>query len=56
MQLHVAAKIFSAMADRETFQTKTRTEWRRRLTKNHSRNRGIWLVTFKKDSGMRSLG
>ncbi len=29
----------------------TRAEWRRWLEANHTRREGVWLVTFKKDTG-----
>lgn len=32
-------------------QAETRADWRRWLAANHGRTEGVWLVTFKKDSG-----
>lgn len=29
----------------------SRAEWRRWLTKHHKQERGVWLVSFKKDTG-----
>ncbi|MBF8270319.1 MAG: hypothetical protein HW386_2028 [Gammaproteobacteria bacterium] len=34
---------------------KTRSQWRRWLTENHDRNTGIWLVFFKKETGVLTL-
>jgi len=33
------------------FEARSRAEWRRWLERHHARERGVWLVTFKKDSG-----
>lgn len=30
---------------------KTRAEWRKWLEKNHTRNEGVWLITYKKATG-----
>jgi len=35
----------------EEFQAKTRAEWREWLTKHHATSSGVWLITFKKNSG-----
>jgi uncharacterized protein YdeI (YjbR/CyaY-like superfamily) len=35
----------------EVIQLSTRAEWRRWLSRNHQRTQGIWLVSFKKNSG-----
>ena len=38
-----------------TFQPRTLAEWRRWLQRNHGREAGVWLVTFKKSSGKARL-
>ncbi|MGL6342663.1 MAG: YdeI/OmpD-associated family protein [Waterburya sp.] len=40
------------MDDKPRFIAKTRQEWRSWLESNHSQSLGIWLVTYKKNSGM----
>jgi len=44
------------MTDGGTFQAEKRAQWRRWLAKNQARENGVWLVTFKKDSGHPHLG
>jgi uncharacterized protein YdeI (YjbR/CyaY-like superfamily) len=39
------------LADVERFQAETRDEWRDWLEQNHATVSGVWLVTFKKNSG-----
>ena len=39
----------------ETFQARTRAEWRAWLEENHATSGGVWLVTFKKTSGQPHL-
>ena len=39
------------MKDRPQFTAKTRQEWRNWLKDNHAKSEGIWLVTYKKNSG-----
>lgn len=39
------------LAEIERFQAETRSEWRAWLEQNHATSSGIWLVTFKKNSG-----
>ena len=39
-----------------SIQCETRDEWRAWLAENHNRNKGVWLVTFKKTSRMPSVG
>lgn len=34
-----------------SFHPATRTEWRAWLAANHSRNEGVWLITYKKATG-----
>ncbi len=35
---------------------KTRAEWRAWLSRHHQRKAGVWLVTYKKDTGMPRIG
>lgn len=35
-----------------SFHPATRTEWRAWLAENHTRNEGVWLITYKKATGM----
>ncbi len=37
-------------------QCETRSEWRKWLADNHARDKGIWLITFKKSSSRPSIG
>jgi uncharacterized protein YdeI (YjbR/CyaY-like superfamily) len=39
------------LAEVERFQAETRGEWRAWLEQNHATSSGVWLVTFKKNSG-----
>lgn len=39
----------------EHFEARGRAEWRKWLVKHHERESGVWLVTFKKASGMPHL-
>lgn len=34
---------------------KTRSQWRRWLSRNHDRSNGIWLVFYKKETGLPSI-
>ncbi|WP_019507833.1 YdeI family protein [Pleurocapsa sp. PCC 7319] len=43
------------MKDRPQFTAKTRQEWRNWLKDNHAKSEGIWLVTYKKNSGISYL-
>ena len=43
------------MPTTDSMQAENRAEWRRWLTRHHRRNEGVWLVTFKKDSGHPNL-
>lgn len=45
-----------AKSPQNSLQCETREEWRTWLTENHTRDDGIWLITFKKSSGMPSMG
>ncbi|MFM9967467.1 MAG: YdeI/OmpD-associated family protein [Burkholderiales bacterium] len=40
-----------ARAPENSVHPKTRREWRTWLKKNHSQGAGIWLITFKKETG-----
>jgi uncharacterized protein YdeI (YjbR/CyaY-like superfamily) len=42
-------------AEVERFQAETRGEWRAWLEQNHATSSGVWLVTFKKNSGQPAL-
>lgn len=41
--------------DIETFYAKTAQEWRQWLQENHASKSGVWLVTYKKASGVATL-
>lgn len=41
--------------DAEHVEAKTRQEWRRWLEKNHGQTEGVWLVTYKKSTGIGDL-
>jgi uncharacterized protein YdeI (YjbR/CyaY-like superfamily) len=43
------------LAEVERFQAKTRGDWREWLEQNHATSGGVWLVTFKKNSGQPHL-
>ena len=45
-----------AKPPQDSLQCETREEWRTWLAENHTRDDGIWLITFKKSSGMPSMG
>ena len=34
-----------------SFHPATRTEWRAWLAENHTRDEGVWLITYKKATG-----
>ena len=40
------------MDNRAKFVAETREEWRNWLAENHTQTEGIWLITYKKNSGM----
>ena len=40
------------MDDKPRITIATRLEWRKWLSSNHTQTEGIWLVTYKKNSGM----
>lgn len=39
-------------APANSFHPKTRADWRAWLAKNHGRGNGIWVITFKKSTGL----
>ncbi len=41
------------MQDQEQIQIESRADWRAWLTRNHSREEGVWVVTYKKHTGDR---
>ena len=41
------------MQDQEQIQVESRAEWRAWLTRNHVREEGVWVVTYKKHTGDR---
>ena len=41
--------------DLPTLDVRTRTEWRRWLTKHHASSAGIWLIRHKQHSGVESM-
>ncbi len=45
-----------AKPPQDSLQCETREEWRTWLAENHTRDDGIWLITFKKASNMPSMG
>ena len=45
-----------AIAPENSVQCETRAEWRAWLAENHERDKGVWLVTFKKASSRQSVG
>ena len=45
-----------AVPPENSVQCETREEWRTWLAENHTRDQGIWLITFKKASSRPSIG
>ena len=43
------------LADRDSLEISSRATWRSWLTINHDASPGIWVVTYKKSSGLESL-
>jgi uncharacterized protein YdeI (YjbR/CyaY-like superfamily) len=41
--------------ERNAFHAKTRKEWRNWLTKNHEKEKSIWLIIYKKESNVKSV-
>ncbi|WP_296705588.1 YdeI family protein [Algoriphagus sp.] len=39
----------------QTFQAKSREDWRKWLKKNHSTEKSVWLIIYKKESGIPSI-
>lgn len=39
----------------KTFYARTQKEWRKWLEKNHGSERAVWLIIYKKDSGIASV-
>ena len=39
------------MTEKSVLEVQTRAEWRDWLARNHERQEGVWLITFKKSSG-----
>ena len=40
---------------KNSIQPKTRAEWRVWLEENHAKLKGVWLITYKKSSGLQEL-
>ncbi len=40
----------------DSFQPKSRADWRKWLTRHHARNDGVWVVTFRKGAGETIVG
>jgi uncharacterized protein YdeI (YjbR/CyaY-like superfamily) len=34
----------------KTFRARTRKDWRKWLAKNHAKEKGVWLIMYRKDS------
>ena len=45
-----------ARSPKNSVQCETREEWRNWLAENHTRDQGVWLITFKKASRRPSIG
>jgi len=46
-----ASTINAVSTPENSVEVRTRAEWRRWLAKHHQRDNGVWLITFKKNSG-----
>ncbi|MGK6352263.1 YdeI/OmpD-associated family protein [Parapedobacter sp. DT-150] len=43
------------IADYDNLYAATREEWRKWLTENHAKQRGVWLIQYKKNTGKPTL-
>jgi uncharacterized protein YdeI (YjbR/CyaY-like superfamily) len=51
-----AAKNLAVVPPPDSYQPKSRADWRKWLSKNHSRDAGVWVVTFRKGAGQTIVG